>query len=262
MNRSRYTALFLLCVFVYRQPIAEEIPVIAVASNFAPVTEEISKQFTAMTGKNIRISAGASGTLFRQIESGAPFELFLSADEDYVQRLYEKGLTIDYGRIYAIGVLVLYIPNISHLDYMQNIEGMIRQIILDKSCKLAIANPELAPYGRAAQQVLNRFITANKIQGREILGENVGQTAQFALTGIVDAAFLPYSLAITPPMQEAGHFELVPGEWYHPINQRMVMLKDAGAVTREFYDYLGGAKSKAVIKKYGYAIPQQQITED
>lgn len=262
MNRLRNPVLFLLCALVTRGLIAEETPIIAVAANFAPVTEEISRQFTTLTGKDIRISAGASGTLFRQIESGAPFEVFLSADENYVQRLYKNGLTIDNGRIYAIGILVLYIPHTSHLDYMQNTEGIIRQVILDKSCKLAIANPELAPYGMAAQQVLNRFITSNELQGRKIIGENVGQTAQFALTGTVDAAFLPYSLAITAPLQEAGHFELVPAEWYHPIKQRMVMLKDAGAVAREFYDYLGGARSKEIIKKYGYAIPEQHRTED
>ena len=216
-----------------------------------------------MTGNDIRISAGASGTLFRQIEAGAPFELFLSADESYVQRLHEQGLTIDNGRIYAVGVLVLYIPHTSHLDYMQNTEGIIRQIALDKSCKLAIPNPELAPYGRAAQQVLNRFIITNGLQGqgREIIGENVGQTAQFALTGTVDAAFLPHSLAITPPMQEAGHFEPVPAEWYHPIMQRMVLLKNAGTVAKEFYNYLGSTTAQQIIKKFGYTIPEP-VTED
>ena len=256
MNRSRYAVLFLFCTLVTRQSIAEETPVIAVASNFAPVTEEISKQFTALTGKNIRISAGASGTLFRQIESGAPFELFLSADEEYVQRLYEKGLTIDNGSIYAIGILVLYIPHTSHLEYRQNMDGIIRQIILDKSCTVAIANPELAPYGMAARQVLNRFRTANNLQGREILGENVGQTAQFALSGTVDAAFLPYSLAITPPMQNTGHFEQVPAGWYRPVVQRMVLMKNAGAVASDFYDYLSSKAAQQIIIKFGYSIPE------
>ena len=256
MNRLKNPVLFLLCTLVTPGLIAEETPIVAVAANFAPVTEEIGRQFTVQTGKDIRISAGASGTLFRQIETGAPFELFLSADENYVKRLQKKGLTIDNGRIYAIGILVLYIPHTSHLDYMQNTEDIIRQVIHDKSCKLAIANPELAPYGMAAQQVLNRFITSNELQGRKIIGENVGQTARYAITGTVDAAFLPYSLAITAPLQETGHFEPVPAEWYHPIKQRMVLTKNASTIARAFYEYLSSNAAKQIIEKFGYSIPE------
>lgn len=255
MKWIKYSVPFLFCILLIRTGTAEEIPVIAVAANFVPVLEEIGNKFTALTDNHVRISTGASGTLYRQIEAGAPFELFLSADENYVQKLYEKGLTIDNGRIYAIGILVLYIPHTSGIDYMQNTDDIILQIVHDQSSKLAVANPDLAPYGMAARQVLGRFTNPDKLQGREIIGENVGQTAHYALTGTVDAAFLPYSLVISPQMRKAGHFERIPPAWYKPIRQRMVLTKNAGTVARAFYEYLSGNTAKQIIKKSGYSIP-------
>lgn len=262
MKHTGYPLLFLLCILLTRQGIAEDIPVIAVATNFVPVLHEIGRKFTSLTGNQIRISAGASGTLFRQIEAGAPFELFLSANENYVQRLHDKGLTIDIGRIYATGILVLYIPYSSRLDYMQNTNDIIRQIVQDQSCKLALANPEIAPYGLAAQQVLARFTDPGKLQEREIIGDNAGQTARYALSGNIDAAFLPYSYAITPQMREGGHFERIPPEWYTPIRQRMVLMKNAGTVAMAFYEYLGSDPAKQIIKRSGYSIPEQHRTGD
>lgn len=258
MRWITYFVLLLFCILSARPVAADEIPVIAVAANFVPVLEVIRNKFTVQTGNQVRISAGASGTLYRQIEAGAPFELFLSADENYVQKLYEKGLTIDNGRIYAIGILVLYIPYTSRIDYMQNTDDIILQIVRDQSSKLAVANPELAPYGMAARQVLGRFTNPDKLQGREIIGENVGQTAHYALTGTVDAAFLPYSLVISPRMQEAGHFERIPPAWHKPIRQRMALTKNAGTVARAFYEYLSGNAAKQIIKKSGYSIPKIQ----
>ncbi len=235
----------------------ETTPVIAVAANFAPAMEIINQQFKTDTGHEIRISAGSSGALIRQIEQGAPFELFLSADESYALKLHQIGIATDEGRIYATGRLVLYVPKSSRLNIMQNLDEMLRQLANEDRYKIAIANPELAPYGAAAVQILNRYTTIEKLQGRMVLGENVGQTAQFALTGAVDAAFLPYSLAITPKLQEAGHFELLPDDWHNPIHQRMVLLKNAGEIARKLYDYIASESARRIILEFGYTLPTE-----
>jgi molybdate transport system substrate-binding protein len=253
--REFISALLFICPVLVQA--TEVSPVIAVAANFVPAVEAINKKFKTDTGHEVRISAGSSGALLRQIEQGAPFELFLSADESYALKLHELGHAQDQGRIYATGRLVLYVPRQSGLNIMQNLEDMLRQLVNEDGYKIAIANPELAPYGAAAEQVLNRYIPYAKLQGRMILGENVGQTAQFALTGSVDAAFLPYALAITPQLQESGHFELLPDDWHNPVHQRMVLLKNAGDVARKFYNYLSSEPARKIILESGYTLPAE-----
>lgn len=250
-----YTLLLLYCTGSHA---AEESPVVAVAANFSPVMQKLVDHFTVQTGQEIRVSTGASGTLVRQIEQGAPFELFLSADEDYVERLHAEGLTVDTGRIYAIGQLVLFIPNTSNQDTNQETRTLLRESVTGGSHKIAMANPELAPYGLAAKQVLERFDLWPMPKDQLILGENVGQTAQFALTGTIDAAFLPYSLAISVQLRNAGQFKLIPRDWHMPINQRMVLLKKAGTAARELYDYLSSEAAQTIIRDYGYAAPEER----
>ena len=251
----RFLLYSLLLLFYTGLRAADAGPIVAVATNFTPAVEEIINHFAAETGVQIRISTGASGTLVRQIEQGAPFELFLSADEAYVERLDAEGLSVDAGRIYATGQLILFIPNTSKQDINQEIPTLLQQSVADKSYRIAIANPELAPYGHAAQQVLDRFNLWPLSKDQLILGENVGQTAQFALTGTIDAAFLPYSLAISEQLRNAGQFKIIPLDWYTPINQRMVLLKNAGSTAREFYNYISGKIAQQIIRSYGYEIP-------
>ena len=137
---------------------------------------------------------------------------------------------------------------------MQNISNMIQELVSSQTLTLALANPETAPYGRAAREVLQKF-TPESTGAREIIGENAGQVARFALTGNVDAAFLPLSLALDNAMQTAGHFEIIPADWYSPIHQRMVLMKNSGAAARSFYAYMGEEKARQIIRKYGYTLP-------
>jgi molybdate transport system substrate-binding protein len=235
--------------------IADDAPVVAVAANFSPALAEIIKEFTAHTGQEIRISTGATGTLVRQIEQGAPFELFLSADEEHIAYLQDKGFAQDGGRVYAIGILVLYLPHTTRLNITANNADILKQLYSQKQVRVAIANPELAPYGYAAKQVLQRFGQWHMVQDRVVLGENVGQAAQFALSGSVDAALLPYALALDPGMQASGQFRIIAADWYAPIRQRMALLKNAGKATTEFYAYLSSETAQQIIHKYGYALP-------
>ncbi len=238
-----------LCVF------ADESPVIAVAANFIDTANQLGNSYTRLTGNSLRFTSGASGSLVHQIINGAPFEMFLSADENYVVHLYKQGLTPDSGKIYAIGVLVLYIPYSTHLDSMRNINSILLQAISGPKYKIAFANPEIAPYGQAARQVIRRLTDTKNQKSQEILGENVGQTAQFALSGSVDAAFLPLSLALTDTMQESGHFETIPEDWYPALKQRVVLMNNAGMIARDFYRFLDTKDAHAIIVKSGYSLP-------
>ena len=257
MMDCKYFLALILVICAANVRAAEDSPVVAVAANFSPALAEIVKDFTARTGKEIRISAGATGALVRQIEQGAPFELFLSADEEHITYLYDKGLTQGHGVIYAIGVLVLYLPQTTRLNIMAENADILKQMYNQRHLRIAIANPELAPYGLAAKQVLQRFGQWHMLQGRVVLGENVGQAAQFALSGSVDAALLPYALVLNPGMQSSGQFQIIAADWYAPIIQRMALLKNAGKTATELYSYLTSESALKIIRKYGYAPPSR-----
>lgn len=250
------SVIIFLCVCLPIQVIhAESAPVIAVAANFAATADTLGKEFTQHTGKSVRLSVAASGTLVHQIIEGAPFQLFLSADESYVNQLYKRGLTPDTGKIYAVGVLVLYVPATSHLDYSMDTKSILQQLVTNTSYKIALANPKLAPYGKAAQQVLNRFTSTQKLQGREIFGENVGQTAQFALADTIDAALLPLSIAMSVTVQQAGHIKKIPDDWYQPLLQRVVLINNAGTTARDFFQFLDSKQARHIIEQAGYGLP-------
>lgn len=255
MKLFKYFTALLFLLFTCNPWAADDTPVVAVSANFSPALSEIVKEFTTRTGQKIRISTGATGTLVRQIEQGAPFELFLSADEEHIAYLQDKGLTQDNGHIYAIGILVLYLPHTTRLNIMADNTAILKQLY-SQNFRIAIANPELAPYGAAAKQVLQRFGQWHMLRDRVVLGENVGQAAQFALSGSVDVALLPYALALDPDMQASGQFQIIAADWYAPIRQRMALLRNAGKAATELYEYLNSESAQQVIRKYGYALPE------
>jgi molybdate transport system substrate-binding protein len=122
--------------------------------------------------------------------------------------------------------------------------------------RIAIANPELAPYGRAAREALLKKGLWDPLTGRIVLGENVNQTAQFALTGGVEAAFIPYSIVVTPNFKDRGRSVLVPESLHEPIRQRMVPVKGTGETARALYDFVRGPEGRAILERYGFSVPQ------
>ena len=252
----RQLIFYLLLSFPLLSAANDESPIVAVAANFLPTLNEIVQVYKATTNQNVRLASGASGSLFRQIELGAPYDLFLSADEGYVEKLRQKGLTPDLGQVYAIGKLVLFIPERSRTNTSQELNKIIKQLVMNESLLIAIANPKLAPYGQAAKQVLGRFTQLHMLQKRLILGESVGQTAQFALTNSIDAAFLPHSLTIKNKIQSAGRSYLIPVDLYKPIKQRMVLLNHTSKPAQKFYDFLRSKKGRNIIAKHGYILPE------
>jgi molybdate transport system substrate-binding protein len=234
---------------------AAEVPVVAVAANLQDALAEVSEAFSRATGRSVKLAFGSSGNFTRQIIQGAPFELFFSADEESVFTLAARSLTLDRGALYALGRLALFVPKRSPVRADAEMHDLAAAAADGRLRKLAIANPEHAPYGRAARAALMRKNMWERVNPRLVLGENVSQAAQFAVTGSVEAALIAYSLAISDPMKRAGSFALVPQEWHEPLRQRMVLLRGAGETARRFYDFAQSAPAHAVFARYGFVIP-------
>ena len=230
-------------------------PSVAAASDLNAALPEIAALFQKATGRSVRLAFGSSGAFAQQIQNGAPFEVFLSADEGYVQRLAVAGRTDGDGALYAIGRIGLFVSRSSRLradPQLRDLQAAIRDGRLQK---FAIANPEHAPYGRAAREALKRAGVWEAIASRLVLGENVSQATQFAASGNAQGGIIPLSLALTPPVKAAGTFVLIEPSWHQPLRQRAVLMKGAGETARSFYAFLQGPPARGVFRRYGFVMP-------
>jgi molybdate transport system substrate-binding protein len=235
---------------------AEDPPVVAAASDLQFALEEVAAGFLAETGQAVTLSFGSTGNLSRQIREGAPFQMFLAADESFVLDLARDGLTRDEGRLYAVGRLALIVPKGSSLAADGTLGALRAALDAGAISRFAIANPEHAPYGRRAEEALRQAGLWEKLQPHLVLGENVSQAAQFALSGNAEGGIIAHSLALAPEVAEAADVALIPEEWHSPLLQRMVLLPDAGPVAEAFYDYLATAPARAVLDRYGFELPE------
>ncbi len=237
---------------------AAEGPPIAAAADLKFVLPEIAERFQRESGEQVKLSFGSSGVFTTQIEHGAPFELFLSADEHYVLRLAEQELTRGRGVLYAQGRLVLFAPNASPLVVDESLADLKAAVRDGRIQRFAIANPEHAPYGRAAQAVLTYAGLWEAIEPRLVLGENAAQAAQFAASGSCQGGILPLSLSQAPEMAKLGRFAPIPAAWHssEPLHQRMVLTSKAGAAAEAFYRYLQTPAARKVLADYGFVLPQ------
>jgi molybdate transport system substrate-binding protein len=216
---------------------------------------EIAAAFERSTGRKVKLAFGASGNLSRQIREGAPFELFLSADQTNVAMLAAAGRTEGEGVVYATGRLVLFVPSGSPVKADPQLAGLGDALRAGAVRRVAIANPDLAPYGAAARQALEKRKLWPLLEGKVALGESVSQTAQFALAGGVDAAFIPYSIVMSPNFRDRGAHAVLSPELHGPIVQRMALVKGAGETARRLYDFLQGAEARAILARYGFGVP-------
>lgn len=230
-------------------------PGVAAASDLRFALDEIARNYGRETGRSLRLAYGSSGNFRRQIAEGAPFEVFLSADESYVLALAGEGRLEDEGALYAIGRLVLFAPAGSPVDPARGIAGLAQLVRAGATGKVAIANSAHAPYGRAAKEVLEQAGAWNDIAGRLVLGENVSQAAQFAMSGNALAGLFAYSLTFSPEVAARGRYALVPESAHAPLRQRMALVKGAGGEARAFYRYLQGPAARAVFSRYGFTLP-------
>ena len=234
---------------------AQKPPLIAAAADLKFALEEVAAKYKAETGREVTLTFGSSGNFTRQILEGAPFDMFLSADEAYVFQLADAGKTTDRGALYAEGRIVLFAPKGSALKVDAGFADLRAALADGRLQKFAIANPEHAPYGRAAQQTLKSQGLWDAIQPKLVLGENVAQTAQFASSGSTQGGVFAYSLALSPALAALGDYALIPAEWHDPLRQRMVLLKDAGEPAKAFYAYVQTPAARALLRKYGFALP-------
>jgi molybdate transport system substrate-binding protein len=234
---------------------AAEPPVVAAASDLQFALEEIAQAFAAATGERVRLVFGSSGNFARQIRQGAPFEVFFSADEQYVEDLAREGRTRDAGVLYGIGRLALVVPRGGPLAADASLADLRAALGDGRLRKFAIANPEHAPYGRRAEEALRRAGLWTDIKPRLVLGENVSQAAQFALSGAAQGGIVAYSLALSPRIGDRAAYALLPESWHGPLRQRAVLLKGATPAAERFFAYVQAPPARAVLRRYGFAVP-------
>ena len=236
---------------------AQQTPNVAAASSLQFVLPEIVAAFQRESGRLVRITYGSSGNLGRQIAQGAPFELFLSADAFYVENLVEKGFTIDSAQVYALGSIAVIVAKSSNIKLSENLSEIGMAMEQGKLTHFAIANPEHAPYGRAAREALQSYGLWESLQARLLRGENASQATQFAVSGASAGGIVPYTLALSPVISRGSDVMLIPQSRHQPIRQYMVLLTDAGEVAHQFFEFLGGAESQAIFRRNGYEIPDR-----
>ncbi len=234
-------------------------PPVAAASDLKFALDEIAAAFQKQTGQAVRISYGSSGNFMRQIVQDAPFELFLSADEAFVFQLADQGRTMNRGALYATGRIVLFASKSSSWQPDAQLLDLRAALADGRVTRFAIANPEHAPYGRAARETLQAAGLWDTLQGRLVLGENVSQAAQFAVSGSTQGGIFAYSLALAPVFALAGRYVLVPENLHQPLRQRMVLTRKAGAPAQAFYDYLQQPAARTIFKRYGFVLPGETV---
>ncbi|GBC86341.1 Molybdate-binding periplasmic protein [bacterium HR12] len=227
---------------------------IAAAADLRYALEELVEAFEAEHPEvEVTVSYGSSGTLLAQLENGAPFDLCLSADVSYAERLQEEGLTMRDGVFaYAVGRIVVWVPADSPLDA----EGLGMEALLQPSVRaVAIANPDHAPYGRAAVAAMRSLGVYGRVRDRLVLGENVAQTAQFVQTGAADVGIIALSLALAPGAE--GRWWEIPADAHPPILQGGAIMRWARDpdAARAFVALLLGPEGRAILARYGFEEP-------
>jgi molybdate transport system substrate-binding protein len=227
----------------------------AAAADLKFALDDLTNRFHGKhPARKIHVTYASSGDFFAQLQSGAPFDLFFSADMAYPRKLAEAGLGADDVFLYAIGRIVVWVPKQSPLD----VDKLGIKALLEPSVrKVAVANPEHAPYGRAAVSAMKELNVYDRVASRLVYGENIAQTAQFVQSGAADVGILALSLAVVPRMREVGRFWRVPLDAYPRIEQGGIILKSAKNLktARAFRDFVLGGHGREVLERYGFSLP-------
>ena len=232
----------------------------AAASDMSAALPELVAVYSKKTGRSVKLSFGASGNLTNQIRNGAPFDVFFSADEGYPQQLIDEGLASGSTLYrYAVGRLVLWVPNDSPVD----LPKLGIKALLDPSVnKISIANPTTAPYGRAAAGALRHFGIYEQVAGKLVIGENISQAAQFVESGNAQAGLIALSHALAPAMKDKGRYWMVPLDAHPILNQAAVVLAESkqASAAREFLDFIRSTEATSLLARYGFSLPESRPT--
>jgi molybdate transport system substrate-binding protein len=223
---------------------------VAIAANLQPVMKGLKSDFKNRTGISIDIISGASGSLSTQIRNGAPYDVFMSADKDFPQSLQQNGLALKPSVVYAQGVLI--ICSTQNLNFTQ----WDRLLQRNSVHKIAIGNPAIAPYGKAAQQALTKAGIYDEVKDKIVFGESITQVNTYITTGVVQVGFTTLSLIKDDAKKPQLYYKIVDNKAYAPIEQAMVLLKHAKGNTAaaQFYQYILSPAAKTIFKAYGYHV--------
>jgi molybdate transport system substrate-binding protein len=226
---------------------------VAMAANVKYAFDDLAAEFKKETGIEAQGVFGSSGKIISQVKNGAPFDVFLSADTEFAEALFKDGLAVEKPRVYVYGVLVLWTTKDFDLS-----KGL--PLLADAAVqKIAIANPKLAPYGRAAMQAVEHAKLNALVEPKLVYGESISQTVQFVDSGAADIGFVAKSLVVAPELAGKGKWVDVPRDSYEPIAQAVVVLKHGSDTqsgnAHKFVDFLFTPKARAIFEKFGYVLP-------
>jgi len=253
MNARRVSLIAVLAVaFVSRLCAGQEIT-IAAAADLQSAMQDVAARFHHETGKTVKLIYGSSGNFFQQIQNGAPFDMFFSANLEYPKKLEAAGLT-EPGTYYqyAKGKIVIWVPKDSKLDLSSGLHSLLEPSIK----KIAVANPQHAPYGQAAVAAMQKENVYDKVKDKFVLGENISQTASFVLSGSADVGIVALSLALSPNMKDRGRYAEVPVSEYPPIEQACVVLSSSKnkETARQFLLFVKTVAVADILRSYGFNV--------
>lgn len=249
MTSRKSVFVFILSLAISLNSFAQTIKV-AVAANLQSVIKVLGDDFKKRSGIAIEPIVGSSGKLVAQITNGAPYDVFLSADMDFPQKLTDAGLTEQAPVVYALGSLIICTTqNI-------NLKNWDKLIATDKLGKIAIANAAIAPYGRAAEEAMTKLNLLDKVKPKLVYGESISQVNTYITTGVASAGFTTQSLVMDPANTTKLNWQRIDPKTYAPIQQGMVLLKKTMDKTsaEKFYRYMLSSPAKSILKKYGYIV--------
>jgi molybdate transport system substrate-binding protein len=227
---------------------------IAAAADLKFAMDELASQFEKQSGTKLDVTYGSSGNFLTQIQNGAPFDLFFSADSEYPKKMEAAGLA-EPGtlREYAVGRIVIWTPSDSGINAAE--DGW-KSLLDQRVKKVAIANPEHAPYGRAALAAMKKAGIYEQVKDKLVYGENISQAAEFVQSGNAQAGIIALSLAASPAMKNGDRWE-IPADSYPPIKQAAVMLKasENKDAARRFLDFVSGPQAREILQRYGFTVP-------
>jgi molybdate transport system substrate-binding protein len=250
---------FVLALFFLALPARGQEIAVAAAADLKFAMADLAAQFEKQSGNKLNVTYGSSGNFFSQLQNGAPFDLFFSADIDYARKLESAGLT-EPGSLYlyAVGRIALWAPADSQLDLAAG-----WKVLLDaRAQKIAIANPEHAPYGRAAVAAMQKAGVYEQVKSKLVFGDNISQAAQFAQSGNAQVGIVALSLAISPGMRDGKRWD-IPADSHPPIEQAAVLMKSAKKkeAARALLDFVKSDAGRAMLAKYGFTFPASKAME-
>ncbi len=250
-NLIALAVVICICEFCAAQSIT-----VAAAADLQFAMRDVAAQFQKQTGKEVKLIYGSSGNFFQQLQNGAPFDMFFSANLDYPKKLQAAGLA-ESGSYYeyARGKIVLWVPKDSTLDVSSGMHALLNPSIK----KIAVANPQHAPYGQAAVAAMQKEGIYDKVKDKFVLGENISQTASFVMSGSADVGIVALSLALSPNMKDKGRYFEIPSDDYPPINQGCVILSSSKnkEAAKQFLSFIKTAAAADTLKRYGFDVQSQ-----